>query len=172
RKGRGGSAEFPFSLVYNALGYAPIWKWVGLTDTKSALAEGPVPGAKLDNAQWLMTFLCGDQSKDIAPAIKDSRQISDLAKAITDPEQVLALKRGKSVSEAVVEALPTKERLIESLGDTRAKLQALIGVMGKGTLSVSDATELLPLSRDVRTLASKLNEEILKAANRDDSDQQ
>jgi len=81
-------------------------------------------------------------------------------------------RRLNGKSEAVVEALPAKERLIESLGDIRAKLQALIGVMGKGTLNVSDATELLTLSRDVRALASKLNEEILKAANRDDPNPQ
>lgn len=167
RKGRGSNAEFPFSLVYNALGYAPIANWVGLAN-KDATERKPIPKAKLDNAESLMTFLCGNQSANIQPAIADSREISKLAKAIVDPGQVLALKTGKSLEEAVIEALPAKARLAEGFTEARANLQTLLGVIGRGTLSSDEAGELIPLSKEVRNLATKVNQEILKAANQDE----
>lgn len=170
RKGRGSNAEFPFSLVYNALGYIPIAKWVGLAG-KEPTNQSPIPKGKLDNAESLMTFLCGNSTTKTQPAINDSREISKLAKAISDSAQVMALKAGKSLEEAVVEALPAKERLADGFGDVRSQMQTLLGVIGRGTLDASDATELLPLSREVRNLAVKLNTEILKSANQDDSDE-
>jgi hypothetical protein len=169
KKGRGSNAEFPFSLVYNALDNTSIWEWVGFTSPKSALKENPLPKNKLADAELLLLLLCGSRSKGFQPAIKESREIRDLAKAISDPAQRLELKRGKSVAEAVVEALPTKERLVEGLGNVRAELQTLVGVLARARLSAADATELLPLSRDVREVAKKLNEEVLEAANQDDA---
>jgi hypothetical protein len=169
KRGRGSNAEFPFSLVYNALDNASIWEWVGFTTPKSALKENPVPKSRLADAELLLLLLCGSRSKGFQPAIKESREIRDLAKAISDPAQRLELKRGKSVAEAVVEALPAKERVVESLGNVRAELQALVGVLARGRLTAADATEVLPLSRDVREVAKKVNEEIVEAANRDDA---
>lgn len=169
KRGRGSNAEFPFSLVYNALDNASIWEWVGFTTSKSALKENPLPKEKLEDAELLMLLLCGSRSKGVQPAIKESREIRDLAKAISDPAQRLELKKGKTVTEAVVEALPVKERLTEGLGEVRSQLQTLVGVLARGRLTPADATDLLELSRDVRQVAQKLNEEVLEAANRDDS---
>jgi len=163
RKGKGSQAEFPFSLVYNALGFANIKKWIHLPDGDKALSRNPIR-ANLDNAEALLHFICGSRRLEFDPAIKESRDLSTLAKAVADPVLANALKRGKPLSDVAQEALPGRERVETGLVNARFALEDVLGVVGRGSLLAVEATEILPISREVKTLSAEVADQIARAA--------
>jgi len=159
RKGKGSQAEFPFSLVYNALGFSSIKKWIGMPDGRKALNAQPLKG-DLENAEWLMHFLFGSQKMDFAPVIKDSRDLRVLANAVSKQSSANALKRGATLTQVAQESLPDSERVESGLMESRELLEDVLGVVGRGSLNVSNATQLLPTSREVRALAGEIAENL------------
>jgi hypothetical protein len=76
KKGGGGS-PFPFSLVYNALGYGNIKTWTGFS-SESNPKLNPIPAKKLDAAADLMDFICGSRKRGVKPAVRDNREFAAL----------------------------------------------------------------------------------------------
>jgi hypothetical protein len=163
RKGKGSQAEFPFSVIYNALGFANIKKWIRMPEGQKAISRNPIRG-NLDNAEALLHFICGSRRLEIDPAIKESRDLSTLAKAVADPVLANALKRGKALADVAQEALPTRERVETGLVNARFSLEDVLGVVGRGSLSAVEATEILPIAREVKTLSTGVADHIAKAA--------
>jgi hypothetical protein len=161
KRGRG-QAEFPFAVVYNAIDRPQIRDWIGMPEGKRALQPKPIKGS-LENAEYLLQFICGSRSRKRDPAIKDSRQISGLARALADPILANQLKKGKTLDQVEQEALPARERLIDSLSTAQTALQDAIGVAGANKLSSRDASDLLPVAQNVSSLAENTVELIVKA---------
>lgn len=163
RKGKGSQAEFPFSLVYNALGFASIKRWINMPEGERAFARNPIRGS-LDNAEALLHFICGSKRLEFDPSIKESRELSTLARAVAVPALANALKRGKPLSEVAQEALPARERVETGLVSARFTLEDVLGVVGRGSLGAADATEILPTSREVKTLSAEIADQVARAA--------
>ena len=157
RKGKGSQAEFPFSLIYNAIGFSNIKRWIDLPEGRRALRPDPISG-DLENAEWLMHFICGSQRLDFAPVIKESRDLKLLANALSSPVWANALKRGATLSQVAQEALPDQERVEGGLVEARELLEGTLGVVGRGSLTARQATQLLPLSREIIALTNEIAE--------------
>jgi hypothetical protein len=68
------------------------------------------------------------------------------------------------LSEVAQEALPTRERVETGLISARFTLEDVLGVVGRGSLGVSDATEILPTAREVKTLSAEIADHVARAA--------
>jgi hypothetical protein len=164
RRGRGSQADFPFSLVYNAIDRPQIREWINIPEGPRAVHPNPVKG-NLDNAESLLLFICGSRRREIEPLVKDSRQISTLARALANPVHANALKSGgKSLAEVEQDAMPAFDRVLDALSKAQSSLEDALGVAGRGTLRARDATKLLDPGRNVRTLAQNVVELLAKAA--------
>ncbi len=161
RRGRS-QAVFPFSLVYNAIDRPQIREFVGMPDGPKALRPKPLSG-KLDNAEYLMQFICGSRRREIEPAIRESREITSLAKALADPFSANALKSGKSLAVVERESMPASERIATGLGTAQGALEDAVAAAGGG-LRARDADRLLPQGRKVSALAKNVVDLVVKAA--------
>jgi hypothetical protein len=161
KKGGSGS-EFPFSLIYNALGYKNIKKWVGL-ESDSTPRRNPIPQGKLDAATEFMDFICGNLSKGIKPVANDNRAFRFLNQVAGDEESLAALRRGEPLEKVASRMLPAPERLIDGLVSVRQQLEELNSVATQKDFTADEAFELLNPSRSVFRLSSAIYNRISEA---------
>lgn len=136
RKGRGTAAAFPFSWVYNALGYSNVRQWVGLDE--GSLSRNPLKKGKLQNAADLMRFMFGQKLGKKDAAIKESRELGDLAKCLGQAPLIARLQNGESVEEVMWEAKKGIDKVMQSLASAD---KALVDAAGAVTeLSRDDAS--------------------------------
>jgi hypothetical protein len=158
KKGKGG-ALFPFSLVYNGLGYSRIKEWVGFESELEPKAD-PVPHDKLNAAADFMDFVCGNRSKGLDPVIIDSRQLTLMNKVAGDAESVAALKRGETIEEVARRMDPAPQQLMDGLIEARQILEELLSVASQKKLTSTEARDLAPPAEAVARLARALYQRI------------
>lgn len=157
RRGRGSAVEFPFSWVYNALGYSNVKEWVGMT--KDAVRPDPVPKKYLEHGAELMLFMFGRKSARIPPAIAESREIGDLAICLGDEKMVAQLRNRKSVKEVMWSAKSGLDRVLQSLAAADEAIRDALGSVDE--LSVQQVDRVEPEAKKVRTKAKSLHEALL-----------
>jgi hypothetical protein len=158
KKGKGG-ALFPFSLIYNGLGYSKIKEWVGFESELEPKAD-PVPPDKLDAAADFMDFICGNRSKGIAPVIADNRQFTLFNKVAGDAESIAALKGGGTIEEVARRMDPAPQQLMDGLIEARQILEDLLSVASLKTLTSAEAKDLASPAEAVARLAHALYKRI------------
>ncbi|MCF7789401.1 MAG: hypothetical protein K9N47_24985 [Prosthecobacter sp.] len=158
KKGKGG-ALFPFSLIYNGLGYSKIKEWVGFESELEPRVD-PVPAEKLDAAADFMDFVCGNSSKGIEPVITDNRQFTLLNKVAGDAGSTAALKRGETIEEVAKRMDPAPQQLMDGLIETRQILEDLLSVASQKKLTSTEARDLAPPAEAVARLAHALYQRI------------
>lgn len=160
RKGRGSNLEYPFSWVYNALGYKAVRDWIGLSDEREPKKE-PLARSALPKAGQLMTFLFGNSSRKVPAAISDSREISELANCLTDTTKVGYLREGLSVKEVQRKTQPAPDQLRDALGDAHESLTDAWRVIGESEMNEDTARTVEPLAGKVKKLTSQIHDAIL-----------
>jgi hypothetical protein len=163
KKGRGSAVQFPFSWVYNALGYANVKHWVGMRDR---IAPNPVPKKYLDQSTELMVFMFGRKSSQTEPAIKESRQIGDLASCLGDEKMVAQLRNGKKVAEVLWSSQSGLDRVLQSVAKADDALSDALGSVSELTIKEVDRVE--PPAKIVRTKARSLYDQLLDRKKADD----
>lgn len=163
KRGRG-SAEFPFSLIYNALDISSLRKWLGLPEGKKATRKNPVPPDRLNDAATLVRMICGSKRDDFAPSIQESRDLRDLAEAVRVPELFSRLKRGQSLREVVREIYAANDRILENLTAAMEPLEDSVTLLTKTPLSSKDAQPLVSTAKKVRRLSAQAAELLEKQA--------
>jgi hypothetical protein len=164
-KGRGSATEFPFSWVYNALGYKNVRDWLGMSEKE--ISPDPVPDAEhLENAASLFTFMFGKVSVGQQPVIQESRELWALAECIGDPTKVARLRNGVLARDVTWQSKAGLDRALESLTAASDHLdKALAGV---STLSVEDAGRVEVLAFQVREKARAVVKAVGEQKNRED----
>jgi hypothetical protein len=162
RKGRGSNPEYPFSWVYNALGWRVIREWVGV-DGDRVPRNNPIPTANLAKAGELMVFLFG--SKKRAAAISDSRQLGDLADCLADSEKAHELQKGLTVDQVRKKTQPAFDQLRDALSDADDALTSAWEAIGKGDLNEEGARSVEPRASQVKQLAAKVHSVLLNKMN-------
>lgn len=162
KKGKGG-AQFPFSLVYNGLGYPRIKEWVGF-ENDSAPQKDPVSADKLDAATEFMDFVCGNRSKGIKAVVKDSREFTLLNKVAGDAEALASLRTGVPLKEVARRMDPAPQQLMEGLVAAREILGDLMALVSQKKLTSAEAKDVASPARDVANLARNLFKNIQTSA--------
>ncbi|MCP4006446.1 MAG: hypothetical protein GY725_19890 [bacterium] len=172
KKGRG-TAKYPFSWVYTALGYAAIREWLGISheDMEEATSQEIITDLEgLNRGGDLLTWMFGSQVKNRQPALSDSRQISDLAAAVTDERVLSHLRRGRNLDDAQDAVQPAHEKLMDGLVLATETLERVLGVLGASTDELSER-HLRDLEREARRTRSVANQVYSLLRDRsDDSD--
>ncbi len=160
KKGRG-TATYPFSWVYTALGFSAIREWIGLSqETPDATISSDIITDLdgLDKASDLLVWMFGSQAKNRQPALTDSREISDLAAAVTDERVLSQLRRGKTLAEAQEAVKPSHEKLMDGLEVAKESLERVLGALGgsREDLSGQHLRVLEGEARRTRSLANQI----------------
>ena len=157
-KGRGSAVEFPFSWVYNALGYQNIKKtWLGMT--KDQVRPKPVPKKHLEQASELMVFMFGRKSSKTPRAIAESRELGDLAVCLGDEKMVAQLRNGKMVKDVIWSSKSGLERVLQSLAKADDGISDALGSVDELTFDEIDHVE--PEANKVRKKAKSLYDKLL-----------
>ena len=155
KKGGGGS-DFPFSLIYNGLGYSNIRSWLGLSSSTEPVRD-PIPAEKLGDAADFMDFVCGSKSRSFDPVVRDNRQFQKLNEIAANKASITAVKQGlMSLDQAAKRLEPIPNQLLEGLLNVRQTLEEMIAVVSGGQLSKEQNLEVEPEARGVMLLASRL----------------
>jgi ParB-like chromosome segregation protein Spo0J len=162
RRGRGSNPDFPFSWVYSALGHTQIREWLGLQE-RTRPQPNPIPLDRLDRGQDLLIFLFGHRGRGTAPAVPDTRDLSDLALCLADPELVRELYRGKSVHEVRRLSKPSHQRITDHLLTAIEQLAEAYAVLGQEQIEAEEADSLLQYARRLSKLVAKISEELQKS---------
>jgi len=156
KKGRG-SANFPFSLIYNTLDRPGVRKWLKLPEIKKATFKAnPLSRDRLEDASYLLKMICGSHKDDFPAAIKESRQISELARSVIDPVSFSRLKKGEPLAVVAQDTLPAYQRIVDNLAAAKPKLADANTVLSESPLDLDSAEELLPTAKQVLRLASQV----------------
>ncbi len=139
RKGRGSNTEFPFSWVYTLLGYSHVRDHLEL-EPPDQVPNRPIPARREGDAAKVMAYMLG--TKAVAPAIRESRQISALADALTDPVQRDLLEQGRSLDEIDRLSKPPAQQLATLLREAADKLRSANGILSETVLGADEATSL------------------------------
>jgi hypothetical protein len=158
KKGRGSAVEFPFSWVYNALGYTNVKEWIGMT--KDRFQPNPIPKRFLDQGGELMQFMFGRKSVKRPPAIAESREIGDLAACLGDEKMVAQLRNGKTVQEVMWSSKSGLDRVLQSLVKAEDAISDALGSIDELTIAQVDRVE--PEAKKVRTKSKSLYDQLLK----------
>ncbi len=157
KKGRGSAVSFPFSWVYNALGYTNVKEWIGLTQER--LRPNPVAKKHLEKSGELMTFMFGRKSSRIAPVIAESREIGDLAICLGDPKMVAQLRNNKTVKEVMWSSKSGLDRVLQSLTKADDAISDALGSVDE--LTIEQIHRVEPEADKVRKKARSLYNKIL-----------
>lgn len=165
RTGRG-SAEFPFSWVYTALGYNSIRNWIGLPSGSSDRTETGIlsEAEDPDRAAILLKWMFGSDSEGTVPLLSDSRQIADLAAAVTDERQLTLLRAGIPLEEARAAVRPPQEKLLDALLAAHDALRDVLGLLGSSGADLPASSlptleaESLQVARAANTAYKQLRE--------------
>jgi hypothetical protein len=158
KKGAGG-APFPFSLIYNALGYGSIKEWVGF-GSESAPNQRPIPKDKIDAATDLVDFLFGRKSKDAPAVIQDSRQLKWMSRIAGDKASIIALKRGEPIEKVAKRLDPVSSQLQEGLDLVRSTLEEMLAIATGQKINQDERIPLLPPAEAAVRLASSLYQQL------------
>lgn len=158
KKGRGSAVEFPFSWVYNALGYKNVKEWVGMAQDR--IKPNPVPKKSLDKAGELMLFMFGRKSSKTPAVIGESRELGDLAICLADEKLVAQLRNGKSVKEVIWSSKSGLDRVLQSLAKADDSISDALGSVDELTLGQVDRVE--PEAAKVRKKAKSLHDKLLE----------
>lgn len=161
RKGRGSSSQYPFSWIYNALGYGAIREWLGISSDREP-HKNPLGAEFIDRGAKLATYMFGNKEKQ--PVIAESREIGDLANCVNDHDKERRLDQGMMVGEVLRKTRPAAEQLREALDDGRDSLAEAWEALGIADLTEDQAEELQPLAKQVKKKASEVHLQIQKLA--------
>lgn len=152
----GGGSDFPFSLIYNGLGYTNIRSWVGLPSSTEPVRD-PIPQDKLGEAADFMDFVCGSRSRNFDPVVKDNRQFARLNEIAANKASVTAVKQGRMTLEQAAKRLePVSDQLLEGLLEVRHSLEEMIAVASGGQMTREESEEVEPEARGVVYLSNRL----------------
>jgi hypothetical protein len=158
-KGRGSAVQFPFSWVYNALGYRNVKEtWLGMT--QDGIRPNPVQKKYLDQGGELMLFMFGRRSSKTLPAIKESRELGNLATCLGDAKMVAQLRNGKTVKEVMWSSKSGLDRVLQSLVKADDAISDALGSVDELTLEQIDHVE--PEASKVRKKAKSLHDKLLE----------
>jgi hypothetical protein len=113
KQGRGTAASFPFSWVYNILGYTSTRNWIGMDAER--LTRNPIHRDKIRNAADLMVFMFGQKLGKKSRAIGESRGLGDLAKCLANSSMIARLRNGESVEQVLWVTKQGVEKVLERL---------------------------------------------------------
>lgn len=164
KRGRGSNPHYPFSWVYNILGWTDAREFAGLSDREPK--KDPVARAKLSQAAELVSFMFGNKSADKQPAISDSREFGDLATCVSSPERLIRLRRGRAVSEVMRDVRPAADRFVDSLGNADESLDDAWTAAGE--LTSAEAEQLAPRARITRDKAKRVHDHLIDLQKRED----
>ena len=153
KKGRGSAVDFPFSWVYNALGYTNVKEWIGLNGEKSH--PNPVAKENLDRSGELMVFMFGRKSSKISPVIAESREIGDLAACLGDAKMIAQLRNKKTVKEVMWSSKSGLERVLQSLAKANDAISDALGSVDE--LTIEQLQHVEPEAAKVRKKARSLH---------------
>jgi hypothetical protein len=157
RAGRGSNPEFPFSWVYTALATRSLRDYLGLSDE---IKPDPIPANSIEKASEFLTFMFGNKTRSINPAISDSREIGDLAAAVSEVKQLGALRSGQPLSRAIIEGKEPSSRVEQGLYAAVDSLKDVNGVLTANTITQLQAQRVQPLSAESRKLAVSVHKRI------------
>lgn len=155
RKGRGSNPEFPFSWVYTLIDYSPVRREMGL-DEFQPKNQNPIKKDKEVSASKILTYMFGDKSKGLPPAINDSRQLGALANAIDDSQKREMLSSGKTVDQIEELTKPPIDQFSHALIEVKENLSLALSIVSAGQLSSQETEELLPRTKEVANLSATL----------------
>lgn len=148
-----------FSLMDVALGQRGIKDFLGVGPASPVEPySAPVPAEKSSELGELVALIWGDDERD--PVITDSRQIRKLGRIINNQAAMASLREGKSLDEAVAEAVDSEFDPIESVinkidAATRAAALANREIRATRVASVDD-NRIASAVEDFATEASQL----------------
>jgi hypothetical protein len=158
KKGRG-SADFPFSLIYNILDNATIRSWLKIPDSDKGIKPNPLPKDRLYDAADMVKMICGSKKEGFAPTINDSREIRSFARAIQDPLLFARLKKGEPLSTIQKETKQPFDRIVENFAGIVPLLEDSNTVVTSAELGSRNAEKLISTAERI----DKLSRAILKS---------
>lgn len=121
--------SFKFSLLYTAIGYVSIRKYLGID---LATLENPKPSPvledKKDELLYVMSDLYGTPDKKKSPRVAESRDIKELAAVYSNKESLDDFRGGASLNQAFRKSGGEKEQLKELLREAGVKLNEASGI--------------------------------------------
>lgn len=167
RRGKGSNTDFPFSWVYTLLDYSQVRDYLDLT-ARSEAAERPIPDRNLKQAARTLHYMFG--SKDVVPAIRNSRQIGDLADALSAPSKRELLEAGYTVDVIISKSRPPADRFATQLREAEQALKGALGVLSEGGLSQREAEGFAAQVNALRNSAGALHKGVQSVAYPSDDD--
>lgn len=161
RKGRGSSAQFPFSWVYTLIGYTSVREYLQL-DEFTHPNKNPLKDESLQDAANLFDAMFGNSASGKVPQLSDSREIGELAKIVANKNTAEQLSTGKRVRDIVVDLLPIEKRLSSQLTQARIILRDVSSVINESDIDVDIARELLDNLTFLRRIAKAIDEALNK----------
>ena len=146
------TAEDNFSFLILAIGQGKIKRFLGLPKRiKETDPDSPTPKEHIDNLQYLMSWLFGDQQ--YPPVIKESRDITNyLCHVVENPNALKHLQRTRDLEAAYDLSDGEEQMLLRYLAYANRKLEAVLGlvhrhrteeVLGEVTKCADTAKQLL-----------------------------
>ena len=150
--------RFPFSHLWTALGYVSIREYLGV-DVPRLEKENPVPNTHMPQLRYLMRWLFGSESNNIAARVRrQNPDLRHLAQALEVQKGIDLLEDGNSLSVALDASLGDAHLFRAAL--TRAETSAKesmrfvsTGFKGEEDL-VETGNNLLQLAKSLKTLMS------------------
>jgi hypothetical protein len=165
-KGRGSAVGFPFSWVYNVLGYSAVKKWVGMDVAEGQPEPNPIPKKKVAQAAELLVFMFGKDSQEKQPVIRESRELGKLASCLEDDTKIAKLRIGVQASVAAWKGLDAKDRALQSLVKADKELDEATSAVAE--LGAEGAGAVVPTAKQVRMKAKAIYDMAVKISDGDD----
>jgi len=146
---------FEFSHIYEGLSREGIQTFLGLTrDSRSK--RDPVPKGNIKKLGELMTWLYGDEAKNIDPVMRtQAKDLEVLSSVLLSKDGVTALRSGLSLELARDASLGDAQLFKQSLSVCKSSLQDAVGLMTTGYDPVEDKTSF-QVADDINDLAENL----------------
>jgi len=157
RKGSRSTADFPFSWVYTAIGYASIRDWLELDREPT---KKPLKGDKLEDGGKLFEWMFGQNGQP--PKIDESRDIKTLSRIIAKPEIRREISSVSNIESLERNFNPPSKNVEEDLIEARNRMTTALSVLNEGKIEAKDASSIMPLATSLSHLAKNLTRQIVE----------
>ena len=150
--------RFPFSHLWTALGYLSIRNYLGV-DVAKLENENPVPSDHMAQLRYLMRWLFGSESKNIAARVhRQNPDLRHLAQALEVQKGIDLLEDGSLLSVALDASLGDAHLFRAALTRAEASAKESMRFVSTGFKGEEDLVEtgdnLLQLAKSLKTLMS------------------
>lgn len=149
-----------FSHLYTGLTYDGFKDFLGIKDV-SEEEDNPVPVAKVDNLEQILTWLFGSRRKQVDAVIQSQNpDLRRLEAVIKNKEATYALRDGVSLIQAYEISQPKNETFEQSLLEAKRALQKAQSVQTEGFNGNDEA--MLKTAGTIADIAEDLYQAMLK----------